>query len=64
MMSEDDRTGYAVRCYEAMLLTSLQLDRDRRELQQALARDVNYPLYARETREVATKLDMEPIGRL
>ncbi|MBW3601113.1 MAG: hypothetical protein KY434_00225 [Actinobacteria bacterium] len=63
-MSGQENTRHAVRCYEAMLLTSLQLERDRQELQRALARDVDYARYARETRGVATKLETEPIGRL
>ncbi len=63
-MNEDDGTRHAVRCYEAMLRTSRQLESDRRELEQALAQGVDYATYARDVCQVATKLDMEPVRRL
>jgi hypothetical protein len=63
-MGEDDCTRHAVQCYEAMLRTSRRLESDRRELEQALSRGVDYVTYARDACQVAAKLDMEPVRRL
>ncbi|MDP8977584.1 MAG: hypothetical protein M3N17_03215 [Actinomycetota bacterium] len=44
--------------------TSLQLERDRRELQQTLARDVDYAVYAPRPAGSPPKPEIELIGRL
>ncbi len=63
-MSEHENTIHAVRCYEALLLSSRQLEQDREALQGALTRELDYLQYARQASDVAAKLGVDIVTRL
>ncbi len=63
-MNERENTIYAVRCYEALLLSSRQLEQDREALRGALARELDYLQYARQASDVAAKLGVDTVTRL
>lgn len=63
-MNERENTIYAVRCYEALLLSSRQLEQDREALRGALARELDYLQYTRQASDVAAKLGVDTVTRL
>lgn len=63
-MNERENIIYAVRCYEALLLSSRQLEQDREALRGALARELDYLQYARQASDVAAKLGVDTVTRL